>query len=257
MTNLSDSFQKAVDVLDCFDAVNPVLGITEISRRLDLPKSTTQRIVNNLRYRGLVEQDPATGKYRLGIKLFELGTRAVRQMDLPVRAKPHLQSLTATSGETSTLAVRYGPEVLYVERVESPRMVRASTVGSRMPLHCTAVGKILLTPLSDAELEALIKTTGLAPRTAKTIRDIDTLRAHLAQARKDGYVVDYEEFEDGLVCMAAPIYNYASDLIAAVGISAPLMRARDDNLRRLIEAVVSAAQAMSLEMGFQATAGGR
>lgn len=253
MNRPSDSFQKAIDVLECFDAQAPLLGITDLSLRLSLPKSTTQRIINNLRYRGFVEQDAATAKYRLGVKLFELGTRAVRQMDLPVRARPHLQTLTSATGETSTLAILYGCEVLYIERVESSRMVRASTIGSRMPLHCTAVGKILLTALSDEELEELIRTTGLVPRTAKSITDAHTLKEHLVQARSRGYIVDHEEFEDGLVCIGAPVFNYASDLIAALGISAPLMRAGSDNLPDLISAVLSAAQAMSVEMGYQLT----
>jgi IclR family KDG regulon transcriptional repressor len=246
----ANSFQKAIDVLEAFDAQTPLLGVTDLSRRLELPKSTVQRIINNLGHRGLVEQDSATSKYRLGIKLFELGARARRQMDLPERAKPHLQTLTAAGGETSTLAILYGHEALYIERVESSRVLRASALGSRMPLHCTAVGKILLTAMSDSEFDVIIKAAGMTPRTAKSITNVGTLKEHIVQARKDGYVVDHEEYEDGLVCIAAPVFNYATDLVAAVGLSAPLMRARGDNLRDLIAAVVSAARAMSIEMGY-------
>jgi len=248
---LSDSLQKAIDVLECFDTQTPLLGITDLSRRLELPKSTIQRLINNLGHRGLVEQDIATGKYRLGIGLFELGMRARSQMDLPSRAKPHLQSLTAAGGETSTLAILRGYEALYIERVESTRMLRASSLGSRVPLHCTAVGKIMLTAMSESQIDAIIQATGMSPRTSKTVTDLATLKAHIAQARRDGYVVDHEEFEDGLVCIAAPVFNYSSDLIAAVGLSAPLMRASGKNLDDLISAVVNAAQAMSSEMGYR------
>ncbi len=253
MNHLSDSFQKAIDILDCFDAQTSLLGITDLSRRLGLPKSTTQRLINNLRHRGLVEQDTVTGKYRLGIKLFELGVRALRQMDLPQRAKPHLQTLTTVSGETSTLAILYGFEALYTERVESPRSVRASTIGSRVPLHCTAIGKVLLTSLSDSEFEWFIQTKGLPARTANTFTDANRLKEHLIQVRQQGYAIDNQEFEDGLVCIGAPVFNFASHVIAAVGISVPLMRAGSDNLRDLISAVSSAAQALSVEMGCQLT----
>ena len=253
---LSDSFQKAIDVLDCFAMQTPLLGITDLSRRLALPKSTIQRLINNLAHRGLVEQDAATGKYRLGIGLFELGIRARSQMDLPSRAKPHLQSLTAAGGETSTLAILRGNEALYIERVKSTRMLRASSLGSRVPLHCTAVGKIMLTAMSEHEIDAIIQATGMPPRTTKTATDLTTLKAHIAQARKDGYVVDHEEFEDGLVCIAAPVFNYTADLIAAVGLSAPLMRANGDNVRDLVAAVVNAAQALSSEMGYRFASNG-
>ena len=253
---LIDSFQKAIDVLECFSAETPLLGITDLSRRLTLPKSSVQRLVNNLAHRGLVEQDEATGKYRLGIGLFELGIRARGQMDLPSRAKPHLQSLTAAGGETSTLAILRGHEALYIERVESARMLRASSLGSRVPLHCTAVGKIMLTAMRESEVDAIIEATGMPPRTSKTVTELATLKAHVAQARKDGYVVDHEEFEDGLVCIAAPVFNYSGDLIAAVGLSAPLMRAQGDQLVALISALVLASQALSYEMGYRLKANG-
>lgn len=250
MSDASEFLQKMIDILDCFDLQTPLLGITEISRRLDLPKSTTQRIVNNLRYHGLVEQDQATGKYRLGVRLFELGIRALRHMELPRRAEPHLHSLTERTGETSTLAVLDHFEALYVGRAESSRMLRASSIGSRMPLHCTAIGKVLLSALSPAEVERFFREKELPARTPRTVTDPDLLRTHVEQVRAQGYAFDVDEFEQGLICIAAPVRNHASQTIAAVGIAFPAARADEARQRELLQAVCDTVTAISHEMGY-------
>jgi IclR family KDG regulon transcriptional repressor len=250
MSDSSEFFQKTIDILDCFNLQSPLLGITEISRRLNLPKSTTQRIVNNLRYHGLIEQDQATGKYRLGVRLFELGIRALRHMELPRRAEPHLHALTERTGETSTLAVLDHFEALYVGRAESSRMIRASSIGSRMPLHCTAIGKVLLSSLSEAEIERFFLEKELPPRTAKTATDPDVLRSHLQQVRTQGYAFDVDEFEEGLICIAAPVRNHSSQIIAAVGIAFPAARADDTRQRELLKVVCDTVTVISHEMGY-------
>jgi IclR family transcriptional regulator, KDG regulon repressor len=250
MSDSSDFLHKAVDILDCFDLQSPLLGITDLSRRLNLPKSTTQRIINNLRYHGLVEQDPSTGKYRLGVHLFELGLRALRHMELPRRAEPHLITLTARTGETSTLAILDKFEALYVGRTESKRMLRASSIGSRMPLHSTAIGKVLLASLDEAELERFFMEKELSPRTKMTVTDPERLREHIRQIRRQGYAFDVDEFEEGLICIAAPIHNHASQIIAALGIAFPAARADEARQRELLDAVCDAVTDISQEMGY-------
>lgn len=230
-----------------------MLGVSELSRRLLVPKSTVQRLVNTLNGSGLLEQDRATGKYRLGVKLFHLGAQTLRQMDLPRRARPHLQSLTASTGETSTLAVRDGFEALYIERVESPRLVRASSIGSRMPLHCTAVGKVLLATINESEYERFVQMRGLPPRTAHTFTEPLRLKEHLKLVQIQGYAVDNEEFEDGLICVAAAVLDTSSNVIAAIGISTPTTRVSSNNMEALISPVCSTARAISREMGYNAT----
>jgi DNA-binding IclR family transcriptional regulator len=241
---------RVVDILETFTWLGSELGVSDISRALDLKKATTHRLLASLRRRGIIAQDPTTRRYRLGMKLWELGTMATNQVDWVDRVKPFLEQLTRSSGETTHLAVLNDGQVLYVDKVESSRSLRMpSQVGRRLPVHCTGVGKALIAYLPDEVLEGLVSRRGLAPFTRNTITDLGALKDELALIRNRGFAVDNEEIEEGLVCIGAPIRDHTAHVVAAVSIAGPSSRLRPETIGDHAREVVEQANAMSAILG--------
>lgn len=247
---------RVVDILESFTRLGPELGVSDISRALDLKKATTHRLLASLRRRGIVAQDAQSRRYRLGMKLWELGQMATTQVDWLERIKPYLQELTDLTGETTHLAVLNDGQVLYVEKVESSHSLRMpSQVGRRLPAHCTGVGKALIAFLPEEVVRSLVARRGLPSFTANTITDRVKLEAELATIRARGYSVDDEEIEEGLVCIGAPVRDHTSHVVAAVSIAGPSSRLRPDTIERHAESVVRIAAAMSAALGNPAANG--
>lgn len=241
---------RVVDILEAFTTLGPELGVSDISRALNLKKATTHRLLASLRRRGIVEQDVRSRRYRLGLKLWELGQLATTHVDWLERVKPFLQQLTDLAGETTHLAVMSDGQVLYVEKVESTRSLRMpSQVGRRLPAHCTGVGKALIAFLPDEILRSLIDRRGLPAFTPNTITDPARLAEELAVTRARGYSVDNEEIEEGLVCIGAPVRDHTSHVIAAVSIAGPSSRLRPEAVEGYAQSVVRIAAAISVALG--------
>jgi DNA-binding IclR family transcriptional regulator len=249
---------RVVDILEAFTRLGPELGVSDISRALGLKKATTHRLLASLRRRGIVAQDPVSRRYRLGLKLWELGQMATTQIDWIGRVRPLLQELTDRVGETTHLAVLNDGQVLYVEKVESTRSLRMpSQVGRRLPAHCTGVGKALIAFLPEEVTRAIVVRRGLTRFTRNTITDPALLEAELARVRERGYSVDNEEIEEGLVCIGAPIRDHSSHVVAAVSMAGPSSRVRPETIEVHARAVVEIAAEMSALLGSQAVAAGR
>jgi DNA-binding IclR family transcriptional regulator len=241
---------RVVDILETFTRLGPELGVSEISRALDLKKATAHRLLASLRRRGIVAQDPVTRRYRLGMKLWEFGSMATSAVDWVDRVKPYLQQLTDATGETTHLAVLSDGQVLYVDKVESPRSLRMpSQVGRRLPVHCTGVGKALIAFLPEEVLRGLVKRRGMQAFTPNTITDPARLAEELAAIRARGYAIDDEEIEEGLVCIGAPVRDHTAHVVAAVSIAGPSSRVRPDRIEEQGREVVAAAKAMSAVLG--------
>jgi DNA-binding IclR family transcriptional regulator len=241
---------RVVDILETFPRLGPELGVSDVSRALGLKKATTHRLLASLLRRNMVAQDPVSRRYRLGMKLWELGSLATNSMDWVERVKPHLQRLTDASGETTHLAILNDGQVLYVDKVESQRSLRMpSQVGRRLPVHCTGVGKALVAFLPPEVLGAIVARRGLPALTANTITDLAVLNEELAGVRARGYAVDNEEIEEGLVCLAAPVRDHTTHVVAAVSIAGPSSRLRPETRTEQAREVVDAARAMSLALG--------
>ena len=245
---------RAVVILDTLAAVREDLSLFELSERLDLHKSTIHRLLMVLERHRLVERRPETGKYGLGLKLFELGQNAFVRFGIGERARPHLERLAAEAGETAHLCTLDDDEVLYLEKVEPTRTIRVpSGVGHRNPAHCTAVGKALLAELPDAELDALVRRRGLKQHTPNTITTHAELRRELRAIRERGYSIDDEEIEEGLRCVGAPVRDHSGRVVASISVAGPafrLTRARTTAVARL---VTKAADALSAELGYRAS----
>jgi DNA-binding IclR family transcriptional regulator len=241
---------RAVDILEAFLRIGPELGVSEISRALGMTKATTHRLLTALKRRDLVSQDAATRRYRLGIKLWELGSRATADFSWLERVKPYLERLTAEMGETAHLAILEESEILYVDKVETSRSLRMpSQVGRRNPAHSTALGKAMLAYLSDDVLTWILSRRPLSRATPATITDPTTLRSELAKIRADGYAVDNEELEEGLRCVAAPVRDHHGRVIAAVSCAGPTSRLPTSDIPRYAAMVVRAATDISLALG--------
>lgn len=243
---------RVVAILDSFQLGSSQLGVTELSKGLGLHKSTVHRLLEALQSYRLVAQDPESEKYSLGLKLFELGSRAVASFDVHERSKPVLERLVAETGETAHLCILDQSEVLYLEKCESAKTLRIpSRVGQRNPSYCTAVGKALLA-YSPEESDRLFKIKTLKRYTENTITDASKLRRELALVRGRGYSTDDEEFEAGLKCVGAPVRDYTGRVIAAISIAGPGFRIVAEKIPSLAKSVQKAANSLSETMGYKA-----
>lgn len=242
--------ERAVAILNAFSAEEPELGVTDLAERLGLHKSTVHRFLVNLEAAGLVERDRHTARYRLGLRIFELGGLVLQQMNLWDEALPFLEGLVRDSGETGHLAVLDGGEAVYIEKVEARRALRIpSAIGRGYPAHATSLGKILLAHLDGDAADTLIAERGLDRCAPNTITDPAALRAELDRVRHQGFAVDDEEYEEGLRCIGAPISGHTGQVVAAIGIGGPVTRVTPERVTDLAALVMRAAGSLSRRMG--------
>ena len=227
-------------------AVEPELGITELSKQFGWGKGTVHRLLSSLVEMGYAEQISETGKYQLTIKLFEIGSAVIHRSGIPQVALPVMEDLSGETGETINLAVLDGSEIVYLQRVESMEFLGVNIrIGSRLPAYCTALGKVLLANQSEDVLEDLLRNVRLVQRTPNTITDRRKLREELSAIRERGYALDREEFSVGLRCASAPIQNAKAETVAALSIAGPATRLTEDRLSSLAQLVIEAASSIS------------
>jgi IclR family transcriptional regulator, KDG regulon repressor len=243
---------RAVAILEILSQSAEGLTLAQISQTLNLHKSTAHRLTTVLDRHRLVERTLQAGRYRLGLKLFELGTRAASQADLRSRARRFLERVSLETGETVHLCVYDDGEIVYLDKVEPARSVRlASAVGRRCPAYCTAVGKALMAFLPETQVDDAIRKRGLRPLTGRTVRSIVELKAELARVRRSGFALDNEENEEGVCCVGGAVRDFSGDPIAAISASGPTFRISREKIPLLARAVISAAGALSKELGFR------
>lgn len=215
------SLLKALRILDKLGDCPGGSGITEMSDALRAPKSTVHRLIVTLEEAGYVIFDPQTSKYGLSSRVAWLGEQLNQQSPLLTFGVPMLEQLTRECHEASHLAILQGKEVLYISHEESREPVRISFGrGHRAPLHCTALGKVFLAGLSEGELRMLYKNEKKLRRlTPNTVTSLRALAAEIAVVRKEGIAYDNEEYMIGLRCMAAPVRDFTSRIVAAMSLS--------------------------------------
>jgi IclR family transcriptional regulator, KDG regulon repressor len=244
--------ERSLGILDLLSSDGPELSLIELSERLRLHKSTTHRLLGVLEQYRFVEKSSITGKYRLGLRLFELGSKAIAHLDWRERARRYLQRLAFDTGETAHLCILDDGEVLYLEKVEAPRTVRVpSIVGRRYPAHCGGAGKALLAFQPEEEIDDLIKRRGLTSYTRNTFTTPAQLKNGLLVVRERGYAIDNEEFEEGLECIGAPVRDYSGSVVAAISIAGPTFRITEEKIAVLARSVVAAANELSADLGYR------
>jgi DNA-binding IclR family transcriptional regulator len=245
------SVANSIRLLNSFSGEEDELGITTLATRMRLAKSTVHRLAATLTAAGFLEQNRDNGKYRLGMALFELGALVRRRMDVANEGRPKLRELLEKTGETVQMGVVDHLSVLYVYEMESPHAIRmAAAVGGRAPLHCTAVGKVLLAYQPEDFVERVLQA-GLTAYTPKTLTRREAILSMLSEVRSREHAIDDEESEAGLRAIAAPIRNHNGAVIAAVGVAAPVQRMNRRALQTCVPTVIATANAVSGRLGYQ------
>jgi DNA-binding IclR family transcriptional regulator len=251
-TSHIQSVAKALRIVDALAEAGKELALGEIAKKLGLPKSTAHGLLSTLCSFGYVEQSVFTGKYKLGLQLLKLGSIVAHNLDLRAVAAPYIQRLVDMTRETVHLTILDKGEVLCIDKRESPESLRmVSRVGMRLPAHCTGVGKVLLAFLPLSEAKKIIAVKGLPRFTKNTITDPNILEAELAKVRVQGYAIDNEEIMDGLRCVAAPIRDYCGKVYAAISISGPVSRLKEERLELAIELITRTVAEISSDLGHQ------
>lgn len=246
---------NALHLLEMFDGEDR-LGVTELSRRLELHKNNVFRLLATLEQAGYIEQVAEDDQYRLGLRCLDLGHSYSRSRPLLRCAQPALAGLVKQLGETAHLGVEEADEVVHLAAEAPTRLLVTSTrEGTRLPLYCTALGKVLLAFASDERRGAFDRECAgrLEARTPATLVDRDKLFDELGTIAGQGFAVDLEECETGLTCTAAPVHDASGEVIAALSVSAPMARLTEDDLhRRIVPEVQAAALDVSKQLGFNA-----
>lgn len=233
------------------------LGVTEISRRLTLHKNNVFRLLATLEQQGYIEQCSRSERYRLGIRSLELGQSFARSRTLLRCARGALEDLAGRSQECAHLAVMRDFEVVHVSGEQTERPVMSGLrLGRRLPIHCTALGKVLLgcaTEETRQGFDRLHSGVELAPFTESTIVDTHKLFEHLRGVANRGFAVDLGEYDEGLSCAAAPVFDVEGQVVAALSVSGPAFRLDEDRLlAEVAPMVVSAAERLSQDLGYAA-----
>lgn len=252
----SQSLERGLAILECFTPVHPVLGIVDIAERLGMSRSTTHRYVTTLLALGYLEQG-ASRKYRLGLRVTDLGMSALNATGLREQAQADLTELSRRAGYTTSLAVLDGSEIVYIDRVQSFRRGQRDIepklgLGSRLPAHCTALGKVLLAYLPERERRELLAGTDLKSRGPNTITSKNVLRDELAQVADEGFAIEDQELADGRIAIAAPVLNEANEIAAAIDMSARTPGITTEELADALGPhLISTADRISARLGYR------
>ena len=251
--SLSVAVERALTMLEAVAQESDGLSNAEISRKLNIPKSSASYILRTLETRGYLTRDEETGKYRVGLKILSLSRGALDGRDVRGIALPIMRHLTHQTGLTCHLAVLDGPDAVYIEKVEPEGFIRMDTwVGRRMRVHATSVGKAIVAHTPQERLEEILGKSGMEKRTPKTITTLPRLLRELEKVRDQGYAVDDEENNLGARCVAAPIFDERGSIEASLGLSGTTQQVSPHTMPRIIEALKDAARHISMGMGYRA-----
>ncbi len=243
------SIERAFDVLEYFNINNKEVGVTELSKKININKSTLHGIMKTLVQRNYLKQNE-NNKYMLGTKLLELGVLVQKHFQVTDIPKKYLKDLVNKHKETVHVAVLEGNEVVFIDKLESSQSIRmVSEIGKRLPAHSTALGKVLLAHLPDKEKKQFTKKK-LKKVTFKTITDPDQLLEELDKIKEKGYAFDDEEVIKGVRCVSAPIRNHSGEVVAALSISGPAFRMDSKKTEELSHDIVKTAEKISQELGY-------
>jgi len=248
---INKSIDRALQILELFSLEKPEWGVTEISKALNIYKSNVYNVLTTLVEKSFVKKDSKTDKYKLGIKFFELGSVVIKNIDLRRIAHPYIEKLSKEFNETVHLGVLDKGRVVSIEREESNKSLYSHIeIGRRAPLHCTAVGKAIMSYLSEDEINLIIKEKGLEKFTENTITTKEGLENEFKIIRKQGYAVDNMEHEEGVRCVAGPIRDYNGKVITSMSISGPAFRIDESNIPNIAKKVKGYCDCISEEMGY-------
>ncbi|MFD4941447.1 IclR family transcriptional regulator [Streptomyces sp. NPDC058239] len=252
MGRLVPAVNRALDVLELFLEGDGTLSAPDITRKLQLPRTTVHELVATLAARSyLVAVPEQPGRYRLGVRNYQLGSWYAEQLDLAAEGRRVAREVAETCDETVHVAILEDLDVIYIAKVDSTHAVRmVSAAGRRLPAHCTSVGKMLLAALPADELDLRIEEEGdLAAMTHNSITDPDELRAALAGIRERGIATEHRESNPDVSCVAAPVRDRSGRVVAALSISVPMIRWSKEREAELAELAAKGACDLSVSLG--------
>lgn len=239
------SVVKAVEILEQVMASPDGSTLKALSSALELNSSTAHHLADTLRQTGLLQQDPDTKAYRLGVKAFQMGQAALQHLDLARRAQPFIRQMAQETGEGVSLVEYSSGTPVHVLQLDSTRSLgMRHRPSAAIHLHASASGKIFLSSLSDDELRQRASALALPALTPGTITEQERLLKEIRKVRKQGYAVDSEEVEEGLVCIAAPIRNLDGGIIGSISLSGPSIRVANQR-EALIDRICEVARSVS------------
>lgn len=257
MGRLVPAVTRALDILELFLDADGTLSSPEIVRRLQLPRTTVHELVTTLTARSyLVPVPEQPGRYRLGVRPYQLGSRYAEQLDLAAEGRQVARAVAESCDETVHVAILEGADVIYIAKVDSTHAVRmVSAAGRRLPAHCTSVGKMLLASLPEEELAARIPDGAeLVAMTPNSVTDPAALRTALADVRRRGIALECRESNPDVSCVAAPVRDRTGRVVAALSISVPMMRWSETRRAELEEVAVKGAAELSERLGHRGPA---
>ena len=246
------SVVKALALLDCLARQRRPMALGELAAALELPKATAHGLLAALRQGGAVEQSGTDGKYRLGVRLFEYGCAVSASWDVVGRSREQMRHIALQTGSSVILSSLQGLEAMVLEMVEATGAFRVvSEKGSRVPLHCTSQGKLLLAYLPSGEQRRLLGALDFTAYTPHTIDRRENLEAELARVRQQGYAVEDGEYRVGLRSVSAPIFSVEGQVRWAIGIVGMFRRVSSEEFQQARELVCRAAERVSYDMGYR------
>ena len=252
---MSLTVDKALRILELLG--DGELRLVDLSSKLGEHKSTVQRLLTTLQARGFVRQDEDSKRYSLGLKVLQLASATLADMDLREAAREPMQRLGDLTNETIHLSVYDEPHVVYIDKIESTFPIRMySRVGARAESYCTGVGKALIAFLSDYEFERYLQKVSFTRFTPNTITSTKELREEMARIRAQGYALDLQEHEEGVRCAAAPIFGLDGRVAGSISVAAPAFRKSENDIRALAPAVMATARQISDNLGNNKEEGG-
>lgn len=241
--------ERALQLIEVFARSRGPFSITELSGILELAPSTVHRLVQTLTSLGYVVQYQESKRYGVGRGIALINRAMLLKYEFARFAQPHLEALVKATGETANLAALYGTSMIYLNQVESPAMVRVSNpIGTLVPLHCTAVGKVFLADFNKSMLEDVFTHAGLEGFTPKTLTSPKALQKELSRVRNQGYALDDEEFAQGVRCIAVGVRGSSGAVVTAFSLSGPSSRVTDERISQLAAAVAQAAERFERQM---------
>lgn len=247
------SAQKTLQIIEAMASAREPLRLSDIADKVQMPASTTLRMVNTLATMGYAYQEPDTLRYGLTLKFMQVGGQISARLNIRDTVRPFLLKLSHTFDESACLAVEEDMEVIYIDVVDGPDGLLKITqrIGIRAPMHSTGVGKLMLTQYTREQLSTLVEKKGLTQLTPHTAVTLESLQNEIGLTREKGYALDNEECELGARCVAAPIYNYEGKIVAAISLSGPVSRMTAGRVAEIVPSLLAAAQEVSKILAYQ------
>jgi IclR family acetate operon transcriptional repressor len=244
------SLTRGLSILEALATAEAGISLTDIAHRVDLPPSTTHRLLSTLEKMGYVYQSEELGHWYVGLQAFTVGSGFLANRDFVGQSHVYMRRLMEQSGETANLAILDGTEAVFIAQVQCREMMRILVkLGSRVPLHASGVGKAIFAALPDEQIDAILKVKGLPRITGNTIVAPETMWAALKVIRHRGYSFDDEEHAPGTRCVAATIYDEYAEPLGAISLAGPSSRLPDERIKQLGPIVAHTAEELTRKLG--------